>query len=102
LDALEAGLPALPPGAVVILDEHTADSLLLAVDVMVRSQGTEAGSADWHFARFGSAGEIEPAAACAECHVREPDWLFSGEIGTSLPVDSTGAESAAGGMPDSL
>ena len=95
MDALERGLP-LPTGAVVLLGEHTADSLAAALDVMIQMEGSKAEGQAWLFARFGSAGEIEPTATCANCHVSEPDWIFSGEIGIPLPVDSTGAIAAPG------
>lgn len=102
LDALGRGRAVLPTGSVVILDEHSPDSLLSAVDVMIQAGGSEAADVDWHFARFGSAGDVEPIAMCPACHVRDPDWLFSGELGRPLPVDSTGAGPESSGTPDSL
>jgi hypothetical protein len=96
MDALERGLPVMPHGAVILLGEHTADSLATAVNVMMQAGGDEADGQDWLFLRFGSTGEIDPTAPCAGCHVGDPDWLFSGELGEPLPVDSTGATSAPG------
>jgi hypothetical protein len=93
IDALIRGTFAMPPGAVVVLEDYLPDSSLSSVSVMVQTEGYDAEHRDWFFARFGSAGEIEAAGrveACAGCHVLEPDYLFSGELGTPLPVDSTG------------
>ena len=96
MDGLERGLPVMPTGAVVLLGEHTSDSLAAALNVMIEMEGSAAEGPDWIFARFGSAGEIEATATCANCHVSEPDWIFSGELGIPLPVDSTGATAAPG------
>ena len=97
MDGLERGLPVMPHGAMVLLGEHSADSLPVALDVMIQVGGSEAEAQDWLFARLGSAGEIEPTVACANCHVSDPDWLFTAELGRPLPVDSTGAKPAAPG-----
>jgi len=51
--------------------------------------------------RFGTAGEVEagPMDACRSCHVLEPDLVFGWELGTPVPVDSTGVVPGAGGAP---
>jgi hypothetical protein len=93
IEALIRGAAAMPSGAVLVLEGHLPDSSLSSVSVMVHTEGYDAEHRDWFFAQFGSAGEIEVAGraeACAGCHVLEPDYLFSGELGTPLPVDSTG------------
>lgn len=90
-EALRRGAPAMPPGAVVVTENYLPDSTLVAVTVMVRSAGFDPRRQDWFRARFGSAGEIEAAGRveeCAGCHAREPDDLFSGELGTLAPADS--------------
>ena len=96
MDALERGLPVMPRGAVVLLGEHTADSLAAGLNVMIQMGESEAEGQDWLFARFGSGGEIEATVTCANCHVSELDWLFSGELGIPLPVDSTGVTATPG------
>jgi hypothetical protein len=93
-DALMRGTHAMPPGAAVVVEDYMSDSSLSSISVMVRADGYDAERQDWFFARFGSAGEIDAAGRvemCAGCHVSEPDYLFSGELGTPLPIDSTGA-----------
>ena len=99
--ALERGAHAMPASAIAIIEEHVADSTLSAVSVMVQSEGYDPENRDWVFARFGSAGEIEAVGrveACQGCHVLEPDYLFSAELGTPLPVDS-GDVGPGGGPP---
>jgi hypothetical protein len=94
VDALERGAHAMPPGAIALIEEYLADSTLSGIGVMVKSEGYNPQNRDWVFARFGSAGETEEMGrveACQGCHVVEPDYLFSAELGTPLPVDSTGA-----------
>jgi hypothetical protein len=94
IDALSRAAPAMPPGAVVLLEGYLPDSTLSSVSVMVQVGEFDPERQDWFFARFGSAGEIDAAGhveACQGCHVSEPDYLFSGELGVPLPVDSTGA-----------
>ena len=34
--------------------------------------------------------------SCRSCHVLEPDLVFGWELGTPLPIDSTGATSGGG------
>ncbi|HYO46145.1 MAG TPA: cytochrome P460 family protein [Gemmatimonadota bacterium] len=94
IEALSRGALAMPPGAIIVLEGYLPDSSLSSVSVMVQAGAFDPEGQDWFFARFGSAGEIEAAGrleACRGCHVLEPDYLFSGELGTPLPVDSTGA-----------
>ena len=101
VDALERGIHAMPSGAIAVIEEHFADSTLSAVSVMVQSEGYDPENRDWVFARFGSAGEIDTVGrleACQGCHVLEPDYLFSAELGTPLPVDS-GDLGPGGGPP---
>ena len=101
VDALERGAHAMPAGAIAVIEEHFADSTLSAVSVMVQSEGYDPVNRDWVFAQFGSTGEIEAAGrveACHGCHVLEPDYLFSAELGTPLPVDS-GDVGPGGGPP---
>lgn len=101
LDALERGAHVMPSGAIAVIEEYFADSTLSAVSVMVQSRGYDPESGDWVYARFGSAGEIEAAGrveACQGCHVLEPDYLFSAELGTPLPLDS-GDVGPGGGPP---
>ena len=100
--ALRRRALALPPGAAVVMENYLPDTTLVAVTVMVRSAGYDPGRHDWFRARYGSTGEIEAAGrveACAECHAREPDQLFSGELGTLAPVDEVIGDSlpTAGG-----
>lgn len=93
VDALERGTHAMPPGSIAVLEEYFPDSTLSGIGVMVKSEGYDPENRDWVFARFGSAGEAEAVGrveACQGCHVLEPDYLFSAEVGTPLPVDSTG------------
>ena len=89
---MERGLPALPTGSILILEEHTADSTLASVSVMVQSGDRDAEDGGWYFVRLGSAGEILPpeAETCAACHVLEPDRVFGAELGTPWPIDSSG------------
>ena len=101
VDALERGAHAMPTGAIAVIEEHFADSTLSAVSVILQSEGYDPETGDWVFARFGSAGEIEAVGrveACQGCHVLEPDYLFSAELGSPLPVDS-GDVGPGGGPP---
>jgi hypothetical protein len=68
---------------------------------MVRLDDSDPISAEWRFTRFGPAGETEagPMDACRGCHVQEPDFVFGWELGTPLPIDSTGAAPAPGAAP---
>ena len=98
IEALSRAAPAMPPGAVVALEGYLADSTLSSVSVMMQVGAFDPERQDWFFARFGSAGEIEAAGrveTCQGCHVGEPDYLFSAELGTPLPIDSTGVLTAA-------
>jgi len=96
--ALRRGLPAMPPGAVVVVEDYLPDSSLSSISVMVRAEGYDVERLGWFFARFGSAGEIEDAGrveTCAGCHVSEPDYLFGVELGTPVAADSLRTEAEA-------
>jgi hypothetical protein len=96
MEAIERGAPSMPAGAAIVAEDYLVDSTLSSISVMMRVGDSGPDSAEWRFARFGSAGEIEagPMDACRSCHVQEPDLVFGWELGSSLPIDSTGATPA--------
>jgi hypothetical protein len=67
---------------------------------MLRADDSDRDGGDWRFARFGSAGEVEAGSGetCRGCHVLDPDFVFGRELGTPMPIDSTGARPS--GNPD--
>lgn len=93
MEAIERASLSLPPGAAIAMEDYLADSSLSSISVMVRVHDSADESGDWRFTRFGPAGEIEagPMDGCRSCHVLEPDLVFGWELGTQLPIDSTGA-----------
>ena len=101
MEAIERAAPSMPPGAAIVVEDYLADSSLSTVSVMVRAHDPGDESGEWHFTRFGSAGEVEAWTmdACRGCHVLEPDFVFAWKVGTTLPIDSTGAVTGAGGGP---
>ncbi|HET6362551.1 MAG TPA: hypothetical protein VFH11_10895, partial [Gemmatimonadota bacterium] len=101
LEAIERAALSMPPGAAIAVEDHLADSTLSTISVMVRLTDPDPESGEWHFGRFGSAGEVEagPMDSCRSCHVLEPDLVFGWELGTSLPIDSTGATASSGAAP---
>ena len=96
MESIDRGALSMPPGAAIAVEDYLADSTLSTISVMVRVDEPEPESGEWHFTRFGSSGEIEagPMDSCRSCHVLEPDLVFGWELGTPLPIDSTGATSA--------
>ena len=96
MEAIERGASSMPVGAAILVEDFLADSTLSSISVMVRVDDLDPDSAGWEFARFGPAGEIEagPMDACRSCHVQQPDFVFGWELGTALPIDSTGAAPA--------
>lgn len=89
---MERGLPELPTGSILILEDFTPDTTLASVSVMLQTGDRDTEDEGWYFVRLGSAGEISPGGeTCAACHVLEPDRVFGAELGTPWPVDSTGA-----------
>ena len=101
MEAIERAAPTLPPGAAIAVEDYLADSTLGSISVMVRVDDPDPDSAEWRFARFGPAGEIEagPVDSCRSCHVLEPDLVFALELGRPLPIDSTGAAAGPAGAP---
>ena len=93
MEALERGMLSMPPEAAIAVEDYMADSTLSTISVMVRVADRTADSMGWRFARFAPTGEIDagPVDACRSCHVLEPDLVFGHELGTPLPIDSTGA-----------
>lgn len=101
MEAIERAAPSMPPGAAIAVEDYLADSTLSTISVMVRVADPDPESGEWHFTRFGPAGEVEagPLDSCRSCHVLEPDLLFGWELGRPLPIDSTGATPATVGAP---
>ena len=99
IEALERAAPSMPPGAAIAVEDYLADSTLSTISVMLRVDDPDSGSVEWRFTRFAPTGEIEagPMDGCRSCHVLEPDFVFGWELGTPLPVDSTGATPSTGG-----
>lgn len=101
IGALERAALSMPPGAAIAVEDYLPDSTLSTVSVMVWVPDSDGRSGEWRFARFGSAGEIEAGSmdSCRSCHVLEPDLVFGWELGTPLPIDSTGAEAGPTSPP---
>jgi hypothetical protein len=99
MEAIERAALSMPPGAAIAVEDYLPDSTLSTVSVMIRIRDPDPESGEWRFTRFGPAGEVAagPMDACRSCHVLEPDFVFGWQLGTSLPIDSTGA--AAGAAP---
>lgn len=66
-EALSGAAPAMPPGAVVVLEGYLPNSTLSSVSVMVQAGAFDPERQDWFFAGFGSAGEIEAAGRVESC-----------------------------------
>ena len=92
-DGMERGLPVLPSGSILIVEDHAPDSTLASISVMLQTGDRDADDRGWYFVRLGSAGEVGPpeSESCAACHVLDPDRVFGAQIGTPWPIDSTGA-----------
>lgn len=99
MEALERGAPSMPPGAAFAVEDYLADTTLSAISVMLRVDDPAPDRVEWRFARYAPTGEIEAGSmdTCRSCHVLEPDLVFGWEIGTPIPVDSTGATASTTG-----
>ena len=99
VEALERAAPSMPPGAAFAVEDYLADSTLSGISVMLRADDPAPDSMEWRFARFAPTGEIEagPMDTCRSCHVLEPDLVFGWELGTPLPIDSTGVTTSTAG-----
>lgn len=99
MEALERAAPSMPPGAAIAVEDYMADSTLSTISVMLRVDDPDSGAGEWRFTRFAPTGEVEagPMDGCRSCHVLEPDFVFGWELGTPLPIDSTGATPSTGG-----
>jgi hypothetical protein len=98
---IERATLTMPLGAAFAIEDYFADSTLAAIGVMVRVRDPDPESKGWYFTRFGPEGEVDagPPDACRGCHVLEPDLVFGWEIGTPLPIDSTGSPPAPATAP---
>lgn len=96
LAALERGERVPPKGSLLVVEEYLADTTLVGIAVMARTDPGRREDGGWFFVSLGSAGEVGPQETerCAGCHVREPDRVFGAELGTPWPIDSTGARPA--------
>lgn len=101
MEAIELAALSMRAGAAIAMEDYFADSTLSSISVMVRVDDSDPNSAEWRFARFGPAGEVDagPLDSCGSCHVQEPDLVFGWELGTPLPIDSTGAAPAPDAEP---
>jgi len=85
------GKEPLPAGSVVVLENHTTEPRLHAVDVMAKVPGHNAATNDWAFMRFSPTGAVKVSDAearrqareenrgCIHCHSRtaeQTDYLF--------------------------
>ncbi|MFP4607647.1 MAG: cytochrome P460 family protein [Thiohalospira sp.] len=92
--AVDGGRPLgkepLPPGSVIVLENHTTEPHVHAIDVMIKVEGHNPATNDWGFLRFNPGGGVkvsdqearrqarEENRGCIHCHARteETDFLF--------------------------
>jgi len=89
-DAFETDAPAMPPGAIVVKENYSADRVLQAITVMYKVEGFNPEAGDWFWARFLPDGSVDGGgtlagtpAACIECHseAADNDYLRTGPLG---------------------
>ncbi|MDX1661531.1 MAG: cytochrome P460 family protein [Gemmatimonadota bacterium] len=75
-DALTNGAAEMPDGAIVVKDNYSPDSTLMAHTVMYKVDGYDANHSDWFWAKYGADGEVQASGrvdSCAECHAQASD-----------------------------
>lgn len=89
-DARPLGKEPLPTGSVLVLENHTTEPHLHAIDVMAKIPGHNPDTNNWAFLRFGPTGTVKVSDAearraareenrgCIHCHSRtaETDFLY--------------------------
>lgn len=73
---------SLPDGSIVVKENYTPDSTLVAVTVMMKVDGYNPEHADWLFAKYQPDGGVDAfgrAAGCQACHAGAEggDYLFN-------------------------
>lgn len=89
LEPLLTGQTLMPSGAVVVKENYTQDSTLVATTVMYKQAGYDAGHNDWFFVKYGPDWAVERSPAgdplagrvpgCQSCHGQQADadYLYS-------------------------
>lgn len=96
--AFETDAPAMPPGAMVVKENYSADGVLGSITVMYKVEGFNPEAGDWFWAKYLPDGSVDGGgtlagtpASCIECHAEAAgnDYLRTG------PLDS----GAGGAVP---
>ncbi|MFA9459893.1 cytochrome P460 family protein [Thiohalorhabdus sp. Cl-TMA] len=89
-NARPLGKEPLPPGSVVVLENHTTEPHVYSIDVMIKVKGHNPATNDWAFMRFSPGGEVlvsdreaqrkarKKNRGCIHCHsyTESTDFLF--------------------------
>lgn len=84
-EALDRQAGAMPPGAIVVKENYTPDSILAATTVMYKVEGYNPGAGDWFFLKRLADGTVDAAgrvSGCQACHAEQADndYLFTGPL----------------------
>ncbi len=92
LGAVEEKAGRMPPGAIIVKENHTPEEALASVTVMYKAPGFNPDHNDWFFAKYQPDGSVaetpdgKPQAGrvpgCQACHAarKTNDYLFTGRI----------------------
>lgn len=70
-DALIGRAPVMPPGAVIVKENFTSDSVLASITMMYKAPGYAPSHGDWFWMKTDANGAIESAGrirSCIDCH----------------------------------
>lgn len=85
VDALTSTARSMPPGAIVVKENYTPDSMLAAITVMYKVSGYNDAHSDWFFLKRLADGTVEAAGrvqGCQDCHRAQAgnDYIFTGSL----------------------
>ena len=100
MTALEEQAGALPPGAVIVLENHDTDAHLQSISVMEKRDGFAPAFNNWYYAGYDETGAVQNAGqveSCMQCHaaVRSNDYLFTFAVAPVGDLSSLEAEATA-------
>lgn len=85
-ETVGSGQTLMPSGAVIVKENFTPDSTLVATTVMYKQAGYDAAHNDWFFVKFGPDGDVESSpkgtplagrvTGCQNCHADRADFDY--------------------------
>ncbi len=89
-DALAAGAPRMPAGAIIVKENYMPDGSLAAITTMSKIEGYSPAAGDWFWVKYLPDGSVDEAGAaqgrvsmCIQCHSgkADNDYIFTGQLG---------------------